>query len=909
MNKNMPILGILLVALMLIGSCAKKQDDTDATVQNFSVLDMPFDDGTGVMLKWKPLDKSKRVIQYNIYRGHNPDSLFLLSKIEVDPKLGVIGNELYFFDRDYQPLIEFEKAPGKLKKEKHQAPDSPLYLAVPLDPIVLKNLLPHYTVLGAISKNNFYYRGKKVLQGEDVLAGYKLNQFDYIFANPIPGKEYYYSIVAVNERGRHFSGSEIKSVAPYDNRPDSTAVLHTTYLEDTQEFGFEFSPPSGSQDIAQYSAWLMPKSMIPLYHNEQLKNLHAPDSVFNAAWQNGSIHLFDLPNHSNTPFSYHKVNAREAGIGTLQNVGDYLPVFSYVDYSGFETASLGNSLRIRTSDMLPKVPEFKIKDKMNDKGDNLLVSIGHPIAYISQAAYANSQKTRLRVNYELAENESYKIDQIKFTFYDKSGVKHLEVIEHFVDKTFRINIPIALKNVAEFKVESVIKIRGTRAWSNDVLKQNVFYDNITRRFNAKNIRLNSMPLTGLYYDVFTRSKLSADFAPGLRSNAMIRSYDHAISYESTLYKVLKGFDDATKRITIDPSFIVAVDNEKEAVFRASLFRDEFEKNLKDSESADFITKHPAYKEASAKKSERAWLKTLWRESQLNARSFAYQLLVTDGKGMHSQSNTFTHPDGSIWNYPVSEWFDNTKYATLLGSLLFCFLLLFSIYNSRRKELFIRPIAGLEELDNAVGRATEMGRPVMFVPGWGSLGEPCTIAAMMILNQIARKTAEYDIRLISPHLDYFVVPLAQEMVRTAYSEAGRQDAYNQNDIFYVSDAQFAFSAAVNGITVRERVATIFYMGYFNAEALLMTETGNQAGSIQIAGTDAITQVPFFITTCDYTLIGEEFYAASAYLSRNMELISMLKGQDYFKLVIVISVVVGAILSSMHFNLLINFLPFE
>ncbi|MDZ4182091.1 MAG: DUF6754 domain-containing protein, partial [Candidatus Cloacimonadaceae bacterium] len=860
-------------------------------------------------LKWTPLDKSKRVIQYNIYRGHTPDSLFFLSKIEVDPKLGVIGNELFFYDRDYQPLIEFETAPGKLKKERHQAPDSPLYRAVPRDPLVLKNLLPHYTVLGAISNSNFYHRAKKVVQGEDVLAGYKLNHFDYIYANPIPGKQYYYSIVAVNEQGKHMPGSEIKSIAPYDNRPDSTAVLHSTYLEDTGEFGFEFSPPSGSQDIAQYGAWLMPKSQLPLYRTEQIRNLSAPDSIFNAAWQGSSIQLFELPNLYGTQFSYHQVNAAEAGISLPANITEYIPVFTYADYAGFQTASLGNPLRVRNSKMLPSVPEFKVKDKMNDKGDNLLVSIGHPIAYITQAAYANSKKTRLRVNYELAENESYKIDQIRFSFYDKAGVKHGEMIEHFVDKTFRLSIPEALRNTAEFKVETVVKIRGAKDWSQDILNQDIFYDSVTRRFNAKNISLNSQLLTRLYYDVLTKSKLSADFSPGLRSNGMIRSYDHAIAYESILYKMIAGFDDATRRVTIDPSFTVAVDSVSGAVFSASIFRDEFEKSLATNEAKDFISKYPAYIAASAKRSNRGWLKTLRRESQLNARSYAYQLLVTDGRGMHAQSDTFVHPDGNIWSYPRSEWFDNTKYATLIGSLLFCFLLLFSIYYSRRKELFIRPIAGLEELDNAVGRATEMGRPVMFVPGWGGLGDPCTISAMMILNQIARKTAEYDIRLISPHVDYFVVPLAQEMVRTAYSEVGRQDAYNQNDIFFVSDAQFAFSAAVNGITVRERIATIFYMGYFNAEALLMTETGNQTGAIQIAATDAITQVPFFITTCDYTLIGEEFYAASAYMSRNIELISMLKGQDYFKLVIVVLVIGGAILSSMHFNTLINFLPFE
>ncbi|HQB97478.1 MAG TPA: hypothetical protein PKZ46_00995, partial [Candidatus Cloacimonadota bacterium] len=235
--------------------------------------------------------------------------------------------------------------------------------------------------------------------------------------------------------------------------------------------------------------------------------------------------------------------------------------------------------------------------------------------------------------------------------------------------------------------------------------------------------------------------------------------------------------------------------------------------------------------------------------------------------------------------------------------------IYAIIITKRREVYIRPIAGLQEIDNAIGRATEMGRPVMFVPGWGSLGDVCTIASLMILAQVAKKTAEYDIRLINPHCDYMVLPLAQEIISTSYSEMGRPDSFNQNDIFFVSYDQFPFCAGVNGITVRERVATIFYMGFFNAEALLLTETGNQAGAIQIAATDAVTQIPFFITTCDYTLIGEEFYAASAYLSHNHEMVSMLKAQDYFKLFIILGILVGTILSTLNISWFIHQFPLE
>jgi hypothetical protein len=98
-------------------------------------------------------------------------------------------------------------------------------------------------------------------------------------------------------------------------------------------------------------------------------------------------------------------------------------------------------------------------------------------------------------------------------------------------------------------------------------------------------------------------------------------------------------------------------------------------------------------------------------------------------------------------------------------------------------------------------------------------------------------------------------------------------------------------------VRQRPATILYMGMFYAEALVLAETGASVGSIQIAGTDAVTQLPFFITSCDYTLIGEELYAASAYLSREPILLGGLKGQDAAKLCIGLAIIVGVIAATL------------
>jgi hypothetical protein len=223
-----------------------------------------------------------------------------------------------------------------------------------------------------------------------------------------------------------------------------------------------------------------------------------------------------------------------------------------------------------------------------------------------------------------------------------------------------------------------------------------------------------------------------------------------------------------------------------------------------------------------------------------------------------------------------------------------FVLLFISAARRGQELYVRPIAGIEALDDAIGRATEMGRPILYVSGLGDAADIATIAAMLILRRVARRIAEYGTPLIVPCRDPIVMSTEREIVRQAYLEAGHADAFDPDSIFFVTDSQFAYVAAVDGIMLRERPATNIYMGAFFAESLILAETGADTGAIQIAGTDSDTQLPFLITTCDYTLMGEELYAASAYLSRDPLMLGTLKGQDWGKLLISSVLVVGAII---------------
>lgn len=242
-------------------------------------------------------------------------------------------------------------------------------------------------------------------------------------------------------------------------------------------------------------------------------------------------------------------------------------------------------------------------------------------------------------------------------------------------------------------------------------------------------------------------------------------------------------------------------------------------------------------------------------------------------------------------------FHYDRVNALVFILLFCIvILIYTRWARSGKQLFIRKINGLDEVEEAVGRATEMGKPVLFIPGLQEIDDIQTIAGISILGRVAHITARYDTPLFVPVRYPMVLPAAQEVIQQAYIEEGRPDAYNRDMVSYVAGEQFAYTATVNGYMMREKPATNLFMGAFFAESLLLAETGNAAGSIQIAGTAQPEQLPFFIAACDYTLMGEELYAASAYLSREPLLLGGLKGQDWMKIVLVILIVIGVILAS-------------
>ena len=280
----------------------------------------------------------------------------------------------------------------------------------------------------------------------------------------------------------------------------------------------------------------------------------------------------------------------------------------------------------------------------------------------------------------------------------------------------------------------------------------------------------------------------------------------------------------------------------------------------------------------------------------------YYNIYSTGKGGVRSETVRTGPVQA-----TVQWFNPQRTNILIAALLLSLFVLYYIFRARKGiELYIRPISGLEAVQEAIGRATEMGKPVLYILGIMGIDDIQTIAGITILGKVARMVAEYDAQILVPCIDPLVATISRDTVKESYLDAGRPDSFKPDNIRYITSEQFGYVAAVDGIMIREKPAANFYLGTFYAESLILAETGHSIGAIQIAGTAAASQIPFFVAACDYTLIGEELFAASAYLSKEPLSLGSIIGQDVGKVIIIASIVIGSIFEAFGINVAKYFL---
>lgn len=238
----------------------------------------------------------------------------------------------------------------------------------------------------------------------------------------------------------------------------------------------------------------------------------------------------------------------------------------------------------------------------------------------------------------------------------------------------------------------------------------------------------------------------------------------------------------------------------------------------------------------------------------------------------------------------------------------CFLAVYLLFYNRAKqgaEVRIRRIPGLDAIDEAVGRCTEMGKPVHYTFGRGDF-DSSVLASFAILSYTASKCASNGTTLIVTNSRPEVHALTEEIVATAYKTAGQPDAYKPDNIRFFSDLVSAYAAGIYGVFMREKPGANIMLGNLYGESMLLGEVGHQIGAVQIGGSVQTPQVPFLVATCDYTLIGDELFAAGAHISQDPAQVGSIAAQDFGKWVAIATILLGTVLGTAGNDVILSIL---
>jgi hypothetical protein len=231
-------------------------------------------------------------------------------------------------------------------------------------------------------------------------------------------------------------------------------------------------------------------------------------------------------------------------------------------------------------------------------------------------------------------------------------------------------------------------------------------------------------------------------------------------------------------------------------------------------------------------------------------------------------------------------------------LLFLILMLvFTAVTLRRPEKVLREIPAFGNLRRAVGLSVEAGKRIHLSLGWGGLnGLPAASAllGLSILQRIARAASISDRPPVATSGEGTLTILSQDSLRGIYRNMGALSQFDPYSAQLTGVSPFSYAAGAMPVVFDQQVAANVLAGHFGSEVALITDAGERSGSPTLAGSDNIPAQAVLFAAAQDPLIGEELYAAGAYLQAGPVHVASLRAQDFLRWVIIALILAGAVL---------------
>ncbi|NJC97505.1 MAG: hypothetical protein FIB03_14405 [Anaerolineae bacterium] len=243
-------------------------------------------------------------------------------------------------------------------------------------------------------------------------------------------------------------------------------------------------------------------------------------------------------------------------------------------------------------------------------------------------------------------------------------------------------------------------------------------------------------------------------------------------------------------------------------------------------------------------------------------------------------------------------------SVALGIIVLAALLLIGLTVLRRRSpAVLRTIEAYDRLNRAVGLAVESGRRLHISLGRGNLFTArggSALAGLAMLRRLSEQTSLSDRPPIVTSGDASLAILSQDTLQSGYRAAGAEEQYRFTTGRLTGLTPFSFAAGTMPAMHDENVSANVLIGDLGSESALLAEAADREDSELIATSDNLSAQSVFYATSRDPLIGEELFAAGAYVGAGASHEASLQTQDILRWLVILAILGGAVLKLLGFS---------